>query len=123
MTDCLFCKIVTGAIPADEVHRDDHVVAFRDINPQAPTHILLVPQDHHPTAAARRGRPVGLLAEIVNTVARTVALAAGPRHRRRRRARLPAGHRHQPGGTGESVNLHVHLPHLLGGRPMGWPPG
>ena len=49
--DCLFCKIVTGSIPADEVHRDDHVVAFRDINPQAPTHILLVPTTHYDNAA------------------------------------------------------------------------
>ena len=49
--DCLFCKIVAGSIPADEVHRDDHVVAFRDINPQAPTHILRIPTTHNETDA------------------------------------------------------------------------
>ena len=96
--DCLFCKIVAGSIPADEVHRDDHVVAFRDINPQAPTHILLVPTTHYENAAeVAADDPHGLAALVVT--ARTLAEADGDRpvglpaavqHRRRRRSdRLP----------------------------------
>ena len=74
--DCLFCKIVAGSIPADEVHRDDHVVAFRDINPQAPTHILLIPTTHYENAAELAGDdPHGLAALVVT--ARSLAEADG----------------------------------------------
>jgi histidine triad (HIT) family protein len=119
VSDCLFCRMVSGEIPADVVHRTDRVLAFRDINPQAPTHVLVIPQDHFPTAAALATANPQLLAEVV-TVAQTVAVAEG----------LVTEDADEPGyrlvtntgpGAGQSVD-HVHL-HLLGGRGMGWPPG
>jgi len=112
--DCLFCKIVTGTIPADEVHRDDHVVAFRDMNPQAPTHILLVPTTHYANAAeVAADDPHGLAALVVT--ARSVAEAEGIDR---------SGYRlifNTGAGVGQTV-FHAHL-HLLGGRSMTWPPG
>src|SRR6476646_2344979 len=108
--DCLFCKIVTGAIPADEVHRDDHVVAFRDINPPAPTHILLVPTTPYATAA---DDPHGLAALVVT--AGSLAEAEGI-DRSGYRVIFNTG-----AGAGQTV-FHAHL-HLLGGRSMTWPPG
>jgi histidine triad (HIT) family protein len=112
--DCLFCKIVIGSIPADEVHRDDHVVAFRDINPQAPTHILLVPTTHYENAAELAADdPHGLVALVVTAK----ALAEADEISR-------SGYRlvfNTGAGAGQSV-FHAHL-HLLGGRPMKWPPG
>src|ERR671910_821909 len=99
--------MVAGEIPADVVHRTARVLAFRDINPQAPTHVLVIPQDHHPTAAALAAADPSLLAELV-TVAQTVALDEG----------LVTN---TGPGAGQSVH-HVHL-HLLGGRGLGWPPG
>jgi histidine triad (HIT) family protein len=117
--DCLFCKIVAGDVPADVVHETATTIAFRDIEPQAPTHVLVIPQDHFPTAAALAAADPQLLAEVI-TVARTVAVAEG----------LVTEDGDEPGyrlvtntgpGAGQSVD-HVHL-HLLGGRGMGWPPG
>jgi histidine triad (HIT) family protein len=117
--DCLFCKIVAGTIPADVVHRDDHVVAFRDINPQAPTHVLVIPKDHHATAAALVAADPGLLGEVV-AGAQVVALQEG----------LVTDGGTEPGyrlvtntgpQAGQSVH-HVHF-HLLGGRRMEWHPG
>ena len=119
MSDCLFCRMVSGEIPADVVHRTDRVLAFRDINPQAPTHVLVIPTAHHPTAAALAAADPQLLAEIVG-VARTVAVREG----------LVTEDGDEPGyrlvtntgpGAGQSVH-HVHV-HLLGGRALGWPPG
>ena len=119
MTDCLFCRMVAGEIPADVVHRTDRVLAFRDINPQAPTHVLVIPQDHHVTAAALAAADPSLLAEVVR-VAQAVAEQEG----------LATDGGAEPGyrlvtntgpAAGQSVH-HVHL-HLLGGRGLGWPPG
>ncbi|MCV2489736.1 histidine triad nucleotide-binding protein [Geodermatophilus sp. YIM 151500] len=119
MPDCLFCRMVAGEVPADVVHRTDRVLAFRDINPQAPTHVLVIPRDHHPTAAALATADPGLLAEVV-TAANTVARQEG----------LVTDDGTQPGyrlvtntgpGAGQSVD-HLHF-HLLGGRGLGWPPG
>ena len=119
MTDCLFCRMVAGEIPADVVHQTDRVLAFRDINPQAPTHVLVIPKEHHPTVGALAAADPALLAEVV-TAAQTVAGQEG----------LVTGDGAEPGyrlvtntgpQAGQSVH-HVHL-HLLGGRGMGWPPG
>jgi histidine triad (HIT) family protein len=112
-SDCLFCKIVDGEIPADVVHTTDHVVAFRDINPQAPTHILLIPKDHIESAAVISDEHGPLLAELVQAAAH-LADAEG----------LDNGWRlvtNVGPDAGQSV-LHLHF-HLLGGRGMGWPPG
>jgi histidine triad (HIT) family protein len=111
--DCLFCRIVAGDIPATIVARTDRVVAFRDVNPQAPTHVLVVPVDHYPDAAAVAAADRPLLADLV-TQAAAVALADG----------IPDDYRlvfNTGAGAGQSV-FHAHL-HLLGGRGLGWPPG
>ncbi len=112
-SDCLFCRIVVGEIPADVVHRSDRVVAFRDVAPQAPVHVLVVPAEHHQDAAALASVAPDVAAELV-TVAAAVAEAEG----------LDGHYRlvfNTGAGAGQSV-FHTHL-HLLGGRSMTWPPG
>ena len=112
-TECLFCKIAAREISADIVHESDHVVAFRDIRPVAPTHILLIPKDHIESAAVVGDEHGPLLAEMVQ-VAGHLAKAEG----------TEAGWRlvtNVGPDAGQSV-FHLHF-HLLGGRPMGWPPG
>ena len=119
VSDCLFCRMVAGEIPADVVLETDRVYAFRDINPQAPTHVLVIPKEHHPTAAALVAADPGLLGEVV-AGAQAVALQEG----------LVTDGGLEPGyrlvtntgpQAGQSVH-HVHF-HLLGGRHMEWPPG
>lgn len=114
VADCLFCGIVAGDIPATVVLDGKRVIAFRDVNPQAPTHVLVVPRDHYPDAAALAGAGGGLLDELV-TQAHQVAVAEGIAGR---------GYR-LVFNTGEEAGQtvgHVHA-HVLGGRPMTWPPG
>lgn len=112
--DCLFCNISAGNIPAEFVYEDDGIVAFRDINPQAPTHILLIPRRHIPTINDLRpenGEQIGQLFLAARTVARNEGLAED-------------GYRvvmNCNRGAGQTV-FHIHL-HLLGGRPLTWPPG
>jgi histidine triad (HIT) family protein len=112
--DCLFCKIVSREVPADIVRESDRILAFRDINPQAPTHVLVIPRDHHPTAAELAARDGDLLAEVVRE-AHQVAVAEGIEE---------SGYRvvfNTGPGAGQTV-FHVHA-HVLGGRGLGWPPG
>lgn len=112
--DCLFCGIVSGRIPADLVARAERAVAFRDINPQAPTHVLVVPVDHYVNAAELAAADPEMLAEVF-AVADDVARAEGLSE---------SGYRgvlNTGAGVGQSV-FHAHL-HVLGGRGMGWPPG
>ena len=119
MTDCLFCRMVAGEIPADVVHSTDRVLAFRDINPQAPTHVLVVPKDHHPTVAALAAADPDLLAAVVGA-AHAVAVQEG----------LATEYDVEPGyrlvfDTGPDAQqsvFHVHG-HVIGGRQMEWPPG
>lgn len=111
--DCLFCRIVAGEIPSDRVHEDDEVVAFRDINPRAPTHVLVIPRRHIADAHALTADDGPLLAALFGA-ARKIADAAG----------LAGGYRivtNVGADAGQSV-FHLHL-HLLGGRTMSWPPG
>jgi histidine triad (HIT) family protein len=110
--DCLFCKIVAGDIPADLVASTDTAVAFRDVNPQAPTHALVVPRSHHADAAALADAEPETVAELVR-VARDVAQSDGLDEYR---LVLNTG-----AAAGQTV-FHTHL-HVLGGRPMSWPPG
>ena len=110
--DCLFCKVVSGEVPADVVHEGDAVVAFRDINPRAPTHVLVVPRAHYPDVAALAAADPAVLAELV-LVARQVATAEGHDDYR---LVFNTG-----AAAGQSV-FHVHG-HVLAGRPMHWPPG
>jgi len=112
--DCLFCKIARREIPADVVHETDRVVAFRDIRPQAPTHILLIPKDHVESAATVTDENGALLAEIVQAAAH-LAKAEGIDGSGWRLVTNVGP------DAGQSV-FHLHF-HLLGGRAMSWPPG
>jgi len=111
---CLFCRIGRGEIPADIVHEDELVLAFRDINPKAPTHILLIPRDHIDSAADLNETDAEMLGRLFATAA-TLARDAGIADRGFRLVSNSGP------AAGQSVD-HLHF-HLLGGRSMGWPPG
>jgi histidine triad (HIT) family protein len=114
MADCLFCKIIEGKIPASIVHQDGRLVAFDDINPQAPMHVLIVPRRHIPTLTDLQPGDDGLVGEMIR---RAAAIA-------KERGHADAGYRtvfNCNAGAGQSV-WHVHL-HVLGGRRLTWPPG
>ncbi len=113
MSDCLFCKIVSKEIEADVVHESSEVLAFRDINPAAPTHILVIPKRHLASATELGDADGDLLVELFQTMA-SVAVTEG----------LGAGHRivTNVGEHGGQTVPHLHF-HVVGGRPMGWPPG
>jgi histidine triad (HIT) family protein len=114
--DCIFCRIVAGEIPAREVARSPHAVAFHDLNPQAPVHVLVVPVAHAATAADALAHPNGdrvivEMMRLAGEVARELELE-------------DTGYRlviNTGADAGQSVD-HVHL-HVLGGRRLGWPPG
>lgn len=111
--DCLFCKFVSREIPADIVFEDEHVLAFRDINPQAPTHVLIIPKEHTRDASTVEAGDGPMLAAITNA-ARTIAEQHG----------LSGGYRlvaNVGPDAGQSV-FHLHV-HMLGGRSLAWPPG
>ena len=113
-TSCIFCKIAAREVPADIVRESDRLVAFRDTNPQAPTHILIIPKEHGSSLAElgdEHGRMLADVAQAATQLARAEGIAedgwrlvtnVGP-------------------GAGQTV-FHLHF-HLLGGRPMTWPPG
>ena len=114
MSDCLFCAIAAGDIPADLVHADDEIVAFRDITPQAPVHVLVIPRAHHANAAALATADAALAGRLLE-VAGTIAAQEGI---------ADSGYRlvtNTGEGAGQSVH-HVHV-HVLGGRELTWPPG
>jgi histidine triad (HIT) family protein len=113
-SECLFCKIAAKEIPADIVHASDRVVAFRDINPKAPTHILLIPKDHVDSVARVTDDHGKLLAELVQAAAH-LAKAEGVDDSGWRLVTNVGP------DAGQSVQ-HLHF-HLLGGRAMSWPPG
>ena len=109
---CLFCRIITGEIPADLVFRSENVLAFNDINPQAPTHVLIIPTLHVENAAALARTSPTITAELF-TVAAQIASERGL-----------VGYRsvfNTGAEAGQSV-FHAHL-HLIGGRSLAWPPG
>jgi histidine triad (HIT) family protein len=110
--DCLFCKIVRGEIPAKLVHESDDCVAFRDIDPKAPVHVLVIPREHVSSLnETRDASMVGRLALVAAEIARKEGIA-------------DAGYRtviNTNRDAGQTV-FHIHL-HLLGGRSLSWPPG
>jgi histidine triad (HIT) family protein len=112
--DCLFCRIASKEIEADVVHASDDVVAFRDINPQAPTHTLIIPKEHVESARALRDRHGEMLAEILQVAAHLAKADGIDRSGWRLVTNVGPD-------AGQSVR-HIHF-HLLGGRPMAWPPG
>ena len=114
MPDCLFCAIAAETIPATQILATDRVLAFRDINPQAPTHVLVIPREHYPDVAALAAEDAALLHEIM-TQAHQVAVAEGISN---------GGYRvvfNIGPDAGQEVP-HVHA-HVLGGRSLRWPPG
>ncbi len=113
-SDCLFCRIAAGEIGADIVDEDDLVVAFRDISPKAPTHVLLIPREHI-ASAADLGEEHGVLLGRLFAMAGRVAAESGVSQRGFRLVTNSGA------AAGQSVP-HLHF-HLLGGRSLGWPPG
>jgi histidine triad (HIT) family protein len=114
MSTCLFCRIIAGEIPATRVYEDERIVAFEDINPQAPMHVLVVPRLHVPTLNELTVEHDSLLGELVRRGA-AIAAARGFGQRGFRTVFNCNAE------AGQSV-FHVHM-HVLGGRPMAWPPG
>jgi len=113
MTDCLFCKIVAGRVPSKKVYEDEKAYAFEDINPQAPTHVLVIPKKHITDIKEATDADAEIIGYL-NLVAARIA----------RERELTHGYRtvYNVGpDAGQSV-FHLHL-HLLGGRKMSWPPG
>jgi histidine triad (HIT) family protein len=114
MAGCLFCNIVLGKTPADIVFENDHVVAFKDIRPVAPVHVLVIPKSHIPGIHDVTAQQAGALGEVLlaaRNVAEKLGLASG-------------GYRlvlNQGADAGQSV-FHLHC-HVIGGRSMAWPPG
>ena len=114
MTGCLFCRIVAGEIPASLVYQDDRIVAFKDINPQAPGHVLVIPRRHIATLNDLSPDDDATVGELVRRAA-AIASELGFAER---------GYRtvfNCNAEAGQTV-FHIHL-HLLGGRRLGWPPG
>jgi len=114
MTDCLFCKMVSGDIEPDTVYEDEDVLAFRDINPQAPTHVLIIPKQHISTLNDLETQHEVLLGKMY-LAAKKIAQQEGL---------TEDGYRAviNCGKNGGQMVFHIHL-HLLGGRAMQWPPG
>ena len=112
--DCLFCRIVAGEIPSRRVYEDDDVIAFHDVAPRSPTHVLIIPRRHIASAAelTEADAPlVGRMVVVANQVARDESIA-------------DQGYRlvSNVGPWGGQTVFHLHL-HLMGGRPFTWPPG
>lgn len=112
--DCLFCKIISGEIPSTEVYRDEEIFAFEDINPAAPTHILVIPVKHIQdisSATIEDRETLGKLLLVANQIAEDKGLTKD-------------GFRYviNTGAYGGQTVFHLHL-HILGGRSLGWPPG
>ena len=114
MTDCIFCKIAAGEIPSEFVYEDDQVVGFRDLNPQAPTHVLLIPRRHIATLNDLRPEDEALVGHLYTAAAQVA----------RQEGLAEAGYRTviNCNADGGQTVFHLHL-HLLGGRRMSWPPG
>src|SRR5215212_594400 len=111
---CLFCRIVAGEVPADIVYQDERAVAFRDINPQSPVHVLVIPRDHLESLDEATLKDEALLGHLLRVAARVAndqGLSDGGY-----RTVINTGE-----GAGQSV-FHLHL-HVLGGRDLSWPPG
>jgi histidine triad (HIT) family protein len=112
--DCLFCRIIAGEIPAEVVHTDDRSLGFRDINPQAPVHILIIPREHIESLDEASQRDESTLGHLLRVAARLA----------NQEGLSESGYRtviNTGAGAGQSV-FHLHV-HLLGGRQMNWPPG
>lgn len=114
--ECIFCRIAAGEIPAEKVHEAETVIAFRDLTPQAPTHVLVIPRSHYPNAAALAEAEPATAAHLFDA-AREIAAQEGLDG-------ADGGYRMvlNTGASAHQTVFHAHL-HVLGGRPMTWPPG
>ena len=114
MSDCIFCKIVSGDIPSNKIYEDEQVIAFRDINPQAPTHVLVVPKRHIPGVNELAELDEALVGHVYGVIARLV----------RELGIDESGYRVvvNSGAAGQQSVPHLHF-HVLGGRLLAWPPG
>jgi histidine triad (HIT) family protein len=112
MSDCLFCRISRGEIPSSKVYEDDRFYAFNDINPQAPTHILVVAKHHIDMVSSMKDEDCAMVGGLFRTAAKICEEKGITDYR----LVINNG-----AGVGQSV-FHIHL-HILAGRPMGWPPG
>jgi histidine triad (HIT) family protein len=112
-SDCVFCKIIAREIPADIVYESESALAFRDVEPQAPTHVLVIPKKHQPDVVALGEASPQALVELVAAVGRVAAQEG-----------LGAGYRSvfNTGALAQQSVFHAHV-HVLGGRAMTWPPG
>ena len=111
--DCIFCKIVSGDIPSKKVYEDEHILAFYDVDPQAPVHIIFIPKEHIPSAEEITGENSSVVSHIYETIAKVV-----------KQLGLNEGFRvvcNCKAQGGQTVP-HLHF-HLLAGRNLGWPPG
>ena len=112
--DCIFCKIATGTVPTDKVYENDQALAFRDMHPQAPTHVLIIPKEHLESlndASQSDEKILGHLLRLAPKIANQLGIAE-------------SGYRAvvNTGADGGQSVFHLHV-HLLGGRPLTWPPG
>ena len=112
MSDCLFCKIIAGEIPSNKVYEDDQVFAFYDIDPQAPTHFLVIPKEHIASCGEVTAENAGVVAHIFEVIAKVTKELGVEEFRVVSNCGASAG---------QSVH-HLHF-HVLGGRDMTWPPG
>ena len=114
MTDCLFCRIVKKEIPCRMVYEDETILAFEDIHPQAPVHILVIPKKHTDSLAGLQDGDAPMVAALMSITTRIA----------REKNIIKSGYRTviNTGPDGGQTVPHLHL-HLLGGRPLGWPPG
>lgn len=109
--NCLFCRIASGEIPSQKVYEDEYLLAFRDIDPQAPTHILIIPKKHYDSVLEAPPETVGMMVNAACRLAESEGVAE-------KGFRLVIN----TGDEGGQSVKHLHL-HLLGGRGFGWPPG
>ena len=113
MSDCLFCKICAGEIPADKLYEDDDVIAFWDISPQAPKHFLVIPKKHIDSPSNQTEADDQLFGKLMRAAAKVAEeIGIGDNYR------IVVNN----GAEAGQVIFHVHM-HVLGGRPMNWPPG
>ena len=113
MKDCLFCKIAAGEIPSSKVYEDDKIIAFHDIDKKAPVHVLIVPKMHVASISALSNEDMAIIPDIMRVVQKIS-----------KELKLESGYRlvANTGRDGGQTVDHLHF-HLLGGRPMTWPPG
>ena len=113
MSECVFCKIVDGTIPADIIAKNERAIAFRDIDPKAPTHVLVIPTEHHRDLTALAAADSSQVADVLALAVEVAELE-----------NLGSGYRvvFNTGADGGQTVFHVHA-HVLGGRRFTWPPG